>query len=303
MIRTFFPLDLVSMLFQGRSLSNRAITKDTVVKKEVRFVSLASILGQWFHPQLRKCLWVNTRGLGFCGLASVRNRSSARVWEIDRLLLDEKDNECCHSLLEKLVFAGGESGVEKIFLRLPKDSPLVHTAHKAGFTTYTTEYLYSLDNKKGRTYGDIPYLSMRLKQIGDEYSLFELYQKCIPASIRRVEGVTFKEWQYTKDKNAKREWVFENKGNVIGWLRMEDSHDICHFEVMASGEMDLEQIVVFSLTFLDRYRNLLYVATEFQGDLIRLLQKYGFNEVSSFRVFTKELTVRTQEPFLVPISA
>lgn len=303
MIRTFLPSDLIAILFQGESLSNKAKTKDGMGRKEARFLTMATLLGQWLHPRVRRCLWVWTRGLRLRGLASARNRSSSHTWEVDRLLINEGDDECCCSLLERLILAGGESGVEKIFLRLPMDSSLVDAAQKAGFLPYITEFLYGLQGGKGTVNGDIPPLTPRLKQVGDDYRLFELYQNCIPAPIRRVEGMTFKEWQEIKDRTAKREWIFEQEGSLIGWLRMESNRATEQFEVMASGERELEQIVLHTLLSSDSHRRLLCLTREFQGELARLLQDRGFDEIKRYSVFIKELTVKTQEPCFVPLSA
>lgn len=304
MIRTFLPSDLLTILFfQNRALSNRAKTKDNIIRDETRFSTLAALLGQCFHPQIRKCLWVWATGVRLRGVASVRNRSSARAWEVDRLLLEEGDGECCYSLLESLSLAGLQAGVEKVFLRLPSDSPLADSAQEAGFLPYVTEFAYGLETEEAPDHGDIPPLQPRRKQVGDDYRLFELYQKCIPTPVRRVEGATFREWHDTKDRGAKTEWVFEREGNLTGWLRMESTRDTGQLEVMASDEKDLEQIVAHTLISLDSYRHLLCLVPEFQVHLARLLRDHGFDEIRSYSVFIKELTARAQDPCLVPLGA
>lgn len=303
MIRTFFPLDLTTILFQGGSLSNKAITKDNIGKKDTRFITLAALIGQWFNPQSRKCIWVWTRGLGFRGLASARNRSSARAWEIDRLLINEDDKECCYSLLERLIYAGCESGVEKIFLRLSIDNPLATAAKQAGFIPYSTEFLYGSEERRASSNAEKNSLNSRLKQVADEYRLFELYQNSFPPLIRKFEGMTFSEWQDTKDKDTKKEWVFEKEDALVGWLRLRGSDDIGKLEIMAGSEEYLEQILSFTLYSLNNYSQLFYLTREFQGELKRLLINQGLDELESYSVFIKELTVKTKEPCLVPMGA
>ena len=303
MVRTFLPLDLVAILHQGKSLTNKAVTKDNIIKEEARFLTLATLFGQWLHPRMRRCLWVWASGFSFRGLASARNRSSGHVWEIDRLLLDEEDIDCCHSLLEKLVLSGLQSGVEKVFLRLPAGSPLAKAAKKAGFLPYITEILYGLETGQSAYNRDTPPLPARRKQIGDEYRIFELYQKCIPVSIRQIEGMTFREWQEGKNRRAKKEWVFEQEGSLTGWLRMECNGDTGQFEVMSGNGRELEQIISYILLSSASYQHLLCLTREFQRELSRLLQDCGFNEIIRYSVFIKELTVRAQEPCLVPLGA
>src|SRR4030042_5795378 len=122
-VRPFLPIDSIAILLQGGRLSNRAKTKDNMGREETRFFASATLLGQWLHPQVRRYLWVWTNGLRIRGLASARNRYSPQAWEIDRLLLNEQDGECCHLLLDRLSAAGGETGVNNIFLRLTTESP------------------------------------------------------------------------------------------------------------------------------------------------------------------------------------
>lgn len=305
MIRPFLPIDLVAILFQDRSLSNRAKTKGNIGREETRFVTLATLLGQWLNPQGRRCIWVWAEGLRLRGFASARNRSSSHAWELDRLLLDEQDRECCLSLLERLCVAGGESGVEKVFLRLLTESSLVDTAREAGFIPYITESLYMREREEDKTatYEGNPFCSPRHKQAGDDYRLFDLYKACIPAPVRRVEGMTFKEWEEAKDRSATVEWVFEKEGSLMGWLRVNTSGNIGQFDVMASDEGELEQIVEYGLMSLGGCRHLFCLAPEFQGKLAQLLQDHGFREIERYSALIKELTVRAKEPCLVPIGA
>ena len=172
MIRTFLPLDAISILFKTGSLSNKALTKDNIFRKDARYSTVANLLGQWMNPQVRKCLWVWSQGLDFRGLASARNRSSANAWEIDRLIFNDDDEECCISLLERLILAGCESGVEKIFLRLSVDNPLEKSIKKAGFRPYVTESLYGMKRGEVKPDAGVSSPTPRPKQIGDEYRLF-----------------------------------------------------------------------------------------------------------------------------------
>jgi len=300
-VRPFLPIDSIAILFQGTGLSNRAKTKDNIGRAETRLSTSATLFGQWLHPQVRRYLWVWANGLGIRGLASARNRSSSYTWEIDRLLLDEKDDECCQSLLERLSVAAGESGVKKVFLRLPDESHLVDAARGADFVHYVSECLYGWESGNEAAHGEPTSFSVRRKHEIDDYRLFQLYEACIPAPVRRVEGMTFKEWLEAKDRSTRKEWVFEKKGNFIGWLRVGTSGDTGQFELMATDEEELEQMVEYSLTSLNGCRHMFCLAPEFQGELIRQLQGYGFVEVNKYSNLVKELTVRAEAPVLVPL--
>jgi hypothetical protein len=125
MIRSFMPFDVVDLLVAGKALSNKAKTRDGVGRRDARLSDLANIVGDWFNPQLRPCVWVYADGLALRGLTSVRDRRSPHAWEINRLLVADQDRDCCLKLLEHVSSAGGRLEIGRIFLRLPADSPLL----------------------------------------------------------------------------------------------------------------------------------------------------------------------------------
>jgi hypothetical protein len=227
---------------------------------------------------------------------------------IDFLLLDEQDEECCFSLLEMLSDAAEELEVEKIFLRLSAESPLLNAAKDAGFSPYVTEHLYRFENEKGKTINgkhEVPAL-LRYKKSSHEYGLFQLYRACVPTPVRCVEGMTFKEWQETKDKDAgklEREWVYEKEDSFVGWLRLSITGGSGHFEIMARADGELEQLVEYSLESLRSYRYLFCLTPEFQQELKHLLESRGFVEVARYSALVKELVIRAQQPCFMPMNA
>ena len=90
-------------------------------------------------------LWWNGFRLG--GLASARTRAGRRVWEIDHLYLPTPDlgPQTNHNgrhasseatsleILEQLSQLAGWQSAERIFLRLPWDSPVIPLARRTGF--------------------------------------------------------------------------------------------------------------------------------------------------------------------------
>jgi len=207
MIRSFMPLDVVDLLIGGRALSNKAKTRDSVGRKDARFGDLANIVGDWFNPQLRPCVWVYADGLALRGLASVRDRHSSHAWEINRLLVADQDRNCCVSLLEHISVVGGQREIGRIFLRLPTEGPLLRAAQETGFSSYSTEHLYwrRRSDGTGSKGGTPPASPPRRKKANDAYRLFELYHACVPPHVRRAEGMTFKEWQSNRDRSPGQE--------------------------------------------------------------------------------------------------
>ena len=87
------------------------------------------------------------------GLVSARVRSGRRVWEVDRLYLADIRSPINQrpqydpaeaaplELLEHLIEAAGTRQAERVFLRLPSDSPVVSVAQRTGLFPYYEESL------------------------------------------------------------------------------------------------------------------------------------------------------------------
>jgi hypothetical protein len=302
MIRTFIPLDVVDLLVAGRALSNKAKTKDGVGRRDARLSSLANIVGDWFNPQLRPCVWVYAEGLSLRGLASVRDRCSSRAWEINRLLVADQDRNCCLNLLEHVSSVGGQLEIGRIFLRLPVDSPLLKAAQESGFLPYSTEHLYwrrRADGNETRS-GASPASSPRRKKADDEYRLFELYLKCVPAHVRRAEGMTYKEWQSNRDRSLGQEWVFEKGGDLVGWVAINTGRHCGQLDMLAATKDEMQSVVEYGLVSLGDCHQMYCLVPDFEGALLRLLEDRGFNRVMTYSVLTKELLVRVAERYVMP---
>lgn len=302
MIRSFMPFDVVDLLVAGRALSNKAKTRDGVGRKDARLSDLASIVADWFNPQLRPCAWVYTEGLALRGLASVRDRRGPHTWEINRLLVADQDRNCCLELLEHVSSAGGRLAIVRIFMRLPADSPLLRAAQETGFVSYSTEHVYSREKADGTGTGSVapPVSSPRRKKADDEYRLFELYHACVPPHIRRAEGMTYKEWQSNRDRSLGQEWVFEKGGDLVAWVATDMDRHCGQLDVLAATMDEMQSAVEYGLNSLSSCQQVCCLVPDFEGALLRLLEDRGFRRVMSYAVLTKELPVRVVEPLAMP---
>lgn len=302
MIRVFMPFDVVDLLVAGRVLTNKAKTRDGVGRKDARLTDLANIVGDWFNPQLRPCVWVYTDGLALKGLASVRDRRSPHTWEINRLLVADQDRNCCVKLLEHVSSAGGRLEIGRIFLRLPEDSPLLKAAQETGFLPYSTEHVYLRESADGvETRSEAPAaFSFRRKKADDEYRLFELYHASVPPRIRRAEGMTYKEWQSNRDRSLGQEWVFDKGGDLVAWVATDVGRHCGHLNILAAAKDEMRSAVEYGLNSLGSCRQVCCLVPDFDGALLQLLGDRGFSRVMTHTVMTKELMVRVVEPYVMP---
>jgi hypothetical protein len=302
MIRSFMPFDVVDLLVAGRALSNKAKTRDGVGRKDAMLGDLANIVGDWFNPHLRPCVWVCTEGLALRGLASVRDRRSPHTWEISRLLVADQDRNCCIKLLEHVSSAGGRLEIGRIFLRLPADSPLLKAAQETGFLPYSTEHFYLGERAGGsairsEVLGASPF---RRKKTDDEYRLFELYRASVPPHVRRAEGMTYKEWQSNRDRSPGQEWVFEKGGDLVAWVATDVGRHCGQLDILAATRDEMQTAVDYGLSSLSGCRQVCCLVPDFDGSLPRLLEGRGFSRVVTYTALMKELLVRVVEPYVMP---
>ena len=141
------------------------------------------------------------------GMVSARSRPGHKSWEIDRLYLygswpsldyqdygsfderwdmgwyeDFSAEDAELELLEQLTTAVSERAAQRIFLRLPANTPALAIAKRFGFTEAVSETL--LEGYGGNTGGVLPPKEgpsgMRLASDQDEYGLFQLYCATVP---------------------------------------------------------------------------------------------------------------------------
>jgi hypothetical protein len=302
MIRSFMPFDIVDLLVAGRALSNKAKTRDGVGRKDARFSDLANIVGDWFNPRLRPCVWVYANGLTLRGLASVRDRRGPHAWEINRLLVADQDRDCCLKLLEHVGSAGGRLEIGRIYLRLPADSPLLKAAQETGFLPYSTEHVYLRESTDGAgTKSGVPQaLSPRRKKADDEYRLYGLYHTCVPPHVRRAEGMTYKEWQSNRDRSPGQEWVFEKGGDLVAWVATDANRHCGQIDILAATRDEMQSAVEYGLNSVSGCQQVCCLVPDFDGALLGLLEDRGFSRVMTYTVLSKELLVRVVEPLAMP---
>jgi hypothetical protein len=176
-------------------------------------------------------------------------------------------------------------------------------AKQAGFNNYLTELLYRLDEIHQSAPPD-PLPVLRPKASADEHALFRLYSASAPLQVRSAEGMTLQEWTHSREKDAHRELVQENVGEVTAWLRIRYGGASGQFEIFAAPESgDLGRLVDYALTVLKTRRPVYCLVPEYQQQLRRVLEERSFYQAGSYSCFSKQLAVRVHEPRWVPLRA
>ena len=304
MIRALLPTDLAALLiFGGRLSPNQAIAREELSRGDRGRSWLGVFLTHWLPPggQRHTLVW-SSRG-SIRGLVSARRRHGPRAWEIDHLLLSNQETDICSSLLDKVSVAAAHLGGEKLFLRLPQESPLLDSARGVGFSTYLREHLY-LFTASGEG-APTPSIHLHPRLPSDELGLFQLYSAAAPGSVRSMEGLTLSDWREARERAPLREMVYEHEGRLLAWLGIGGTREVGQFGMMVHPEAEdrTEELIDYSMSVLRDRSTLLCLVPEFQVRLQRLLEVRGFDQTGSYSILVRQLRARVPQAELAPIPA
>lgn len=302
-IRPLRPADLVLLASLwamskppfGPPYRNEAQTWERLSVKEPGLRLLESTLKQWLPLADRRHTWIAVRGLRACALASVRRRCSPSVWEVDYLITSQGDEDLCLTLLQQLSQSLGRTGVEKLFLRLKADSPLLGTIRQAGFFPYLKERLLAIDRApQGLEPAELP---LRERTSADAFPLFQLYNAAVPAAVRRNEAPTLREWVGAQEKGHCQHLMVTGTGGLAAWLRISKSNRAGRFSLLAQRreEATLDYLLAAALDCLADRRPISCLVAEYQKAVARRLDELGFRPVAEYVVLVNRLVRPAEE--------
>jgi len=230
-------------------------------------------------------------GMGLASLASARVRNGARAWEVDRLHL--RDTDQAFDLLEQVVYAAGCRGAQRVFLRMPCDSPMVSVARRVGLFPYYEEIHLagqerlpesgssSADSKDGFTTED--------RSAADQQGIFQLYCAATPQKVREGIGMTLDQWWDSQEpaQAHRKETVLKLDGKTVGWRMSEP------FGKTASGQMighpDHPDTTPYLVRLCGQTQN--WLVPDYQGHIVDLLERQGLSEVGRYTMLIKTVVV------------
>ena len=309
MIRDLRPTDLIALAhFHRRAAANLARSRDLLAMSQSDPGTAALLLADWRLPARRRT-WIATDRRRLIGLVSVRRGAVAQSWEIDRLLLppNARMEAVCQKLLTEISLACAQQGIERLFLRLPADHPVLVSAQQAGFVHYAEETVLRLEGAWSAPPVDRP-AALRRRDRADDHGVYRLYNLSVPARVRQSEAVTYQEWvalQRLAQGQRSEQWVIDGGGSLRAWFRVARRRRAGLVETLylPEAEEELPACLDFVLGRLAGERRLWGLAPHFQPALARHLQDRGFEEVGRSAVFVKHLAVRVRSPRLVPARA
>jgi hypothetical protein len=287
------PTDIVALVsFDGHVYPNEAHPFDRLgVSQKAR--PLERALEQWFSFATGKHTWVSVRGATIRGLISARPRAKRSAWEVEVLINASDDESIALSLFSRMTAGVIKQGAERVFLRLGEDSAIRETARAAGFFRYSSEVLYKREGRHWRPSGsDVP---LRSRAKSDAFGIYELYNRVAPATVRAIEGVTFREWQAAQEKWGGRasDLLLEEDGVITAWVR-EMPGSLGRINVLAErGPYD--NLLGAGLDVLQD-RDVFCLAADYNAELISALERLSFQPVARYLSLAKRLTKPVEQP-------
>ena len=232
-------------------------------------------------------------GLDLASMASARIRSGVRAWEVDRLHLKEPDSSQALDLLEKIVQGAGSRGAERVFLRVPCDSPVVDVARRVGFFPYYEEiHLTGSECLPGAD--DVPRngterFTAEAPSAPDQYGLFQLYCAATPQRVREGIGMTIDQWRDSQEpaQSRRNETVLKLDGKIVGWRMREPFGKTAAGQVV--GHPSHPDAAPYLLRDSGQTQN--WLVPSYQENIAESLDRQGLHETARYTMLIKTVAV------------
>jgi hypothetical protein len=306
MIRPLNRNTLFPLLFSEHMPPNSATARDTLTDKGLNSPEVFS--EHWIPLKGKRHTWISEENGHIDGLVSVKGSVPPIAWQVDYLQV-EKGNVCI-DLLDTASAAAAERGVRKLFLRLDYTCPLMSEARRAGFISYTKEYLYHYKGESGQISSAAPPpYTIRPRHRIDENGLFDLYKSAVPQQVRLAEGITLEEWLASMPQRPllqqHKEFILQKGNSLLGWLRIDSAGRAGHFDLLYNQADDdiLMSIVNYTLARLSRKQIKSCTVHSYQTRLKTLIESSKFEQAAEYATLVKEIAIKVREPSFMPMRA
>jgi N-acetylglutamate synthase-like GNAT family acetyltransferase len=326
-MRTATLPDLLSIAFgRARQRVLRLNPPYTLVQPEAMLPDL--LRSQLpIRPQFNFVYVYRDRG-GVQGYVQARCRWQRRdEWTITTLAATDKaPPDIWERLLERVVSEAGEEGVIRLFVKVPKDDPVVHTFRTLGFTVYSHENIWGrlyFTPNTGEEVED-PYRKLLRRRVSrDAWDLMQLYSAITPAVVQRADMLTTRQWHVS---HIPRPWFLsqglleasyvwqDESGNAQGlggFARLLTGAQGHWIMLMFRPDPGNREVVPSALDHLlwkaSRLGNKpVYCGVrEYQVEMSGLLEERGFHLLNEQALLVKYIAepIRATQPALAPFLA
>jgi hypothetical protein len=237
----------------------------------------------------------------------LRERLGPRSWEVAHLFSTDDGMEEIATVLDQATELVGSRGGERLFLRVPADSPLQNLAQQSGFFAAYSEEVYGL-HRSMQAGTDGPALSLRPPLPADTYGQFRLYSAALPSAVRAAAGLTLDQFLDSRETvdGSTREFVWAAEdGQVHGWVRLSHLRNRLTIDAMLHPDDGTVAGALLADTALLAWGHTTpsWIVASYQPDLSVALHRRGWEVQRSFAVLIKSAAGHVREPALMPAPA
>ena len=236
------PGDLIALVtFDGAVYPNLAVTRERLGRPQQAPHALAAALTHWLR---RRDLWLEVRGRQIHGIATARPLAGPGVWQIDTLIdAGDGDGAVLGALLAQAEQEALRSAVRMLLLRMPAaHGQAVAEVRGCGFEPVLAERLWRAPTA-GRASAPARQSSLQVRAAGDAdwFGRYQLCERLLPPSARRVIAPTYEQWRAMLEEQwlgrRSHDAVALEAGRIVGCVSFGRCQGGAQIELQAaSGE-------------------------------------------------------------------
>jgi predicted N-acetyltransferase YhbS len=207
---------------------------------------------------------------------------------------DVHEGTVASGLVEHLVEQAGSKGVNRLFVRIPLDDPLIATFRAEGFRQYATESVLYAEQPEALSAE--PPAGLRTAGRKDDRRLYHLYRKVTPMGVAHLEAPTYKAWKALRTGPGQQEVV--DRVEIVGWCRVHKSsagrpHTLSFMALPESGlAEELADHAIVAADGQPAWSSLRH----YDAHLVDALRGRGFTVLLTQALLVRDVTVTVPVP-------
>lgn len=308
MIRELRLTDVPLQLLPGRLAAQDLVTtRDEISGAPHRLTPLQ--LAWWsVYPGKRQMRLASSSNGRLRALAALRPRRGPKAWEITHLFATADADTALADLLERAVGLVASHRGERLFMRVPLDSPMQQRAERAGFRQAYAEDIFTLARPMTSDLHGAS-LNVRPPLPADSYDLFRLYNATVPTEARALIGVTLDQWRDSYEpapaRASVREYVWVHQDQLRGTIRLDQHRNAVTVDATLHPD-ETERTSLFASYVAQLawgHRRPSWIVPGYQPALARALAERGWQHTSSYAVMTRVVATPIEQPGFAPARA
>ena len=208
------------------------------------------------------------------------------------------------SLIEQLAEQAVQRGIERLFVRVPVDEPVIPVFRRLGFRQYATEHVLFAERPQAVTEA-VPF-GFRAAKGRDLRLLYSLYRKVTPLGVAQMEVPNYREWRRLKAEPILRlgreplQQYVVDRVEIAGWLGVQRSGSPSHphgLSFLALPERGLaDELADHAVALLGGAGPVWSSLRHYDAHMIDALRGRGFTTLLTQSLLVKELALRVPLP-------